>query len=92
MSTRFVHIRTANNKGTTVAYRFNDEANVIEYATSKVGKKDQFNRRIGRAVTTGRLNAAQTNVVPYTAFPDAKPTYKNIAEFFYGLFSCPSCG
>ena len=95
MSTRFVHIRTPNNKGTTVGYRFNDAEQVIEYATSRVHKtKDQFNRRIGRAVTTGRLDSGrQVGTIPYTTFPDAKPTYRNIAEFFYGVFQdAPSCG
>lgn len=86
MSTRFVHVRNSNNKGVTVAYEFDDEGKRIIWASARCGKKDSFNRKIGRAVSQGRIKAGVTKSVPYSAFGE-KVSYQGIAGFFYGLFS-----
>lgn len=87
---RFVHVRTPNNKGFTVAYKFDDANNRITWAASRCGKKDSFNRKIGRAVSSGRLEALQGTTdeksVPYSTFGE-KLSYQSIAGFFFSLFA-----
>lgn len=53
----------------TIAYRFNDEKGVVEFNTATCGKKDNFSRKVGRAVASGRLSANKSShpnrSVPY---------------------------
>lgn len=78
--TGFVHIRTPNFRG-TVAWRYNDEARVVEAAVSRCSKRDQFNKKIGRMVSTGRLIKGEFISVPYDALPET--TFKAVAGYFH---------
>lgn len=71
--------------GYTVAWRFNDALGQVEYATSKVGKRDRYCRRVGREVTFGRLSSNQIEgTIPYSAFENSKPTYSGVSKYFAG--------
>lgn len=88
---RFVHIRNANQKGYTAAYEFDDDNKCINYALAKCGKKDSFNRKVGRAVSYGRLRNGSTQSVPYSTIGE-KISYQAIAGYFYGALSDASLG
>lgn len=55
---KFIHIRQANTAkgGTTIAYRFNAETRIAEFVVGKCNSNETYCKRIGRAVTGGRLN------------------------------------
>ncbi len=89
--TRFVYVRQ-NKRPVTIAYRFNDERGVVEYNYALCGKRDNFSKKIGRAVATGRLNTdsvkSPNSAVSYDMVSeDGKPRYNLIAAHLYFLFS-----
>ena len=62
MTTKFIHIRArrANGSvlekgGTTVAYDFNPETRIAHFAVAYCSKRDNYCKRIGRDVASGRL-------------------------------------
>lgn len=69
--------------GHTVAYRFNDDKKELYYATSRCSKKDNFCKKTGRQLATRRIKVFST--LPYSTFPEGKPTYKNISNYFFNL-------
>lgn len=65
--TRFCHVREkANPSGKAFTMAFRVENGVASYGYGFVSKHDQFNRRIGRSVASGRLRsyAVSTEVSP----------------------------
>ena len=60
---KYTHIRTLNNHdwspssrgGLTIAYLFDEAANVIHYAVAKVHTKDHFCKETGRKLAADRL-------------------------------------
>lgn len=50
----YQHLRTELKRPTTIAYRYGDDS--VYYALAECGPKDQFCRKIGRDIATGRLN------------------------------------
>lgn len=64
MTTRFIHLRRRDpffghlepKGGITVAYDI-DPAGTVHYTFSQCSNKDHYNKRIGRLVSTGRLQA-----------------------------------
>lgn len=84
---RFMYIRHAV-RPITIAYRFNDEANRVEYNFTRCSEKDQFVKHTGRVKATGRLKAGNSTTVqhpnkfiPYTevANEHGRPSYKRIS-------------
>lgn len=60
---QYMHFREVNNDGTinsrggaTVAYRLNEHGNVDKYAISYCSRNDNYSRRRGRELTSGRLH------------------------------------
>jgi hypothetical protein len=75
----------------TVAYRFDDEQQQIEYNYAECGKKDHFCRRIGRTVASNRLAANPENhansFVKYGAVSTSGgPKYSMIARELVAIF------
>lgn len=67
--TRFCHVREkANPSGKAFTMAFRVENGVASYGYGFVSKYDQFNRRIGRSVASGRL---RTYAVTTEVSPDA---------------------
>ena len=68
----------------TVAYRYDDAGQRIVFAKAFQSKKDQHNRKIGRAVAAGRLNGnSNVESIPYSFFGNDL-TYRMIAGTFIG--------
>lgn len=61
MSTKFIHIRSfvgtrlQEKGGTTIAYDYNPDTHEARFAIAKCSHKDNYCKRIGRDVATGRL-------------------------------------
>lgn len=55
--TKFIHIRTGLKGGITIGYNFDPLTRVVRYAVARCNSKENYNKKIGRAVTTGRLGA-----------------------------------
>ena len=61
MSVKFIHIRRGigagmqEKGGTTIAYSFNPESRQAAYAVAHCSSKDNYCKKIGRDVATGRL-------------------------------------
>lgn len=64
MSVKFIHIRpvkfgkvteAAEKGGTTIAYDFDPVTRIALYSVAHCSKKDNYCKRIGRDVATGRL-------------------------------------
>lgn len=68
----------AQRGGKTYAVRFNKKTNKLEYALSKCSKKDNFNRKIGRMISAGRLHVGK-EVKEFTAY-----NLEEFANFIYG--------
>lgn len=45
----------ASHGGYTIAYRVIKDANAVEYSIARCSKKDNFNKKMGRMISTGRL-------------------------------------
>jgi len=69
--TKFVHVRNYTwdgavhpTGGHTIAYEYNPDTRVAAYAVAHCSPKDHYNKKIGRAVSSGRLgkSAATCNV------------------------------
>lgn len=61
--TKFIHIRRSSllgelspMGGLTVAYDFDPEARVVAFTTAKCNDREHYNKKVGRAVTEGRLS------------------------------------
>lgn len=52
--------------GTTIAYRLLDEK-TIEYAVAECNDKDNYNKKIGRDIATGRLLKKDSPIFVYSA-------------------------
>jgi hypothetical protein len=78
---------TFNTKGgATVAWLYDDEKKQVVYNVSGCSMKDNFCRRIGRAIASGRLlTGKDTKVVDYKNVTDKgqAPSYKEINEYFF---------
>lgn len=55
--TNFMHIRGRYNRDLTVAYQIysDDVTSIIHWGYAVCSSKDQFNKKIGRAISEGRL-------------------------------------
>ena len=54
----FGNTKKSNHRGIlTVAYRYNSEKKLIEYALSFCSPKDRFSKKIGRKISSGRLKS-----------------------------------
>lgn len=86
---KLVYVRSQTNgtPDTTVAYKYDDEGQRIVFAKSFRSKKDQFNRKIGRAVAAGRLvGNHNVEAIPYSFF-GGDLSYRSIAgTFITGTF------
>lgn len=60
---KFIHIRTGLKGGTTIGYSFDGVGNRVVYAVAKCNANENYNKKIGRAVTTGRLNKGRGQIV-----------------------------
>jgi hypothetical protein len=82
---RFVYAKTsAGRKATigrkaTVAYYYNDEDATVRIEGAACSKKDQFVKKIGRAIAAGRLAATGGTMIPYSTIGGT--TYKEVAGF-----------
>lgn len=69
MSIRFLHIRRMAGSahgplgkgGMTVAYEVDDDT--IRFAVAKCSQRDNYCRKTGRAIATGRLNANKDHTI-----------------------------
>lgn len=54
---KFIHIRVPNSQkgGTTVAYDFDKATRIVHFVIGKCNSNETYCKRIGRAVTGGRL-------------------------------------
>jgi len=63
MTVKFIHLRAGIMDvspfgGTTIAYEYNPETCDLRYAVAKCNPKEHYCKRVGRMVSTGRLNKA----------------------------------
>jgi hypothetical protein len=65
MSIRYLHVRKENLQkgGTTVAYEVDDDT--IRFAVAKCSDRDNYCRKTGRSIATGRLNANKDRTIAY---------------------------
>ena len=69
MTIRFVHIRKHDifdlkpTGGITLAYELHGDR--VVFSASKCSDKDHYNKKIGRAVTTGRMEAGNYSAFKY---------------------------
>lgn len=92
MSVRFLHIRNLHNEnngddsyisckgGTTIAYEM--EGTFVRFSTAKCSERDNYCRKTGRTIATGRLNAGKHSLVP---FLDNKPIDAILREIGYNV-------
>lgn len=61
MKIHYLHLRNKQipTGGITVAMRVNDSDQVEAFAMAKCHERDNYNRRIGRAKSGGRLNSSK---------------------------------
>ena len=61
---KFIHIRTGLKGGITIGYKLELTPHFrrVTYAVARCNSKENYNKKIGRAVTTGRLHAGHTRV------------------------------
>lgn len=101
MTTRYTHIRAKTQNeygdsiistkgGGTIAWQYEDDKQRIAYAIAACSKRDNFCRRTGRAVASGRLAADKdVHYVDYsnvTGDPIISPSYKQMNEFFFNSY------
>lgn len=70
--------------GVTVAWTYDDTNRRLTYNASICSMKDNFCRRIGRAIASGRLvSDRDTKVVPYKDISgeDRSPSYKEVNQY-----------
>lgn len=90
---RFVYVRDFQMDGETrpltIAYRFNDEAQQIEYNSAACSPKDQFVKATGRLKATARLTKGvkkPNGAIPYSAVSDdTGPKYNLIAAELHAI-------
>ena len=79
--------------GTTVAWQYDDAHQKIIYALAHCSDKDNFCRKTGRAVSSGRLAAGKhVEEVPYkdmTGDTIISPSYKQVNEWFRIVCASP---
>lgn len=91
MTTKFIHLRKISREGIpkekggmTLAYDITD--NSINYTFAWCSDKDHYNKAIGRAVASGRLDADKhTYILPRT---DKEPLVHQVLRDFESRFKC----
>jgi len=94
---RFVYVRDYEEDGVnrplTIAYRFNDEAEQIEFNTAKCSPKDQFVKATGRLKAAARLTKGKVKpngTIPYSMVSDGTgPKYNLIAAELHAIHTQP---
>lgn len=81
--TRFIHITTNKEslnlkRPMTIAYRYNDERQTIQFSIAECSKRDIFCKRVGRMVSYGRLDKHPNNI-NYSNFK-GDLSYKNVTN------------
>jgi hypothetical protein len=87
-SIRFLHIRNLHNEnngddsyisckgGTTVAYEVDDDT--IRFAVAKCSIRDNYCRKTGRAIATGRLNTGKDQTIVHMTGTPIEAILRNI--------------
>lgn len=76
---RFVYAKNKSGRHVTVGYVYDDNDNVIRISKAECSKRDQFVKKIGRAIVSGRLTTHGGTAIPYGTIGGTK--YGQIASY-----------
>lgn len=84
----YIHLRARNPNntpitkgGTTIAWRINSDGS-LEIAVAHCHFKDNFCRRIGRAIAEGRMRVGKSHII---AKQDEFPDFRTMREFIVNM-------
>ncbi len=84
---RYVYLRDGKND-TTIAYRYDDARQAIEFNVARRNKRDHFVKSVGREVASGRLLKNGGYLIPYAAieaFAEDHNAHEARLEFLFGI-------
>lgn len=76
---KFIYVTTKKGRRATIAYQYHDDADYISVAVAECSTRDQFIKRIGRAIASGRLLHNGGVKFPYDVVGGT--SYSHIAKF-----------
>lgn len=76
---KFIYVTKPDSRRVTVAYTYDDVNNSIRVAKAECSKRDQFVKKLGREISSGRLISHGGTSVPYSKIGGS--SYKQVAEY-----------
>ncbi len=76
---KFIYVNSSKDRRATVAYVYDDSIQAVRVAKAQCSKRDQFIKKVGREISSGRLTHHGGTVVKYETIGGS--SYKQVAEY-----------